>query len=94
MTNLQQISIFLDNSSKQALADKKEELIFYPLLLAFFLRPNEDGLWLCLNKTNYRGVWTNFVDNNSNFHPTLYKSSLGAGRAWGFGAQLIYLLYN
>ena len=70
MTNLQ-ISIFLDNSSKQG--NKKEEIILYPLLFAFFLRPNEDVLWLCLNKTNYRGVWTNFLDNNSNFHPALYE---------------------
>ena len=52
-----------------------ERNIICPLLFAFFPRLglDEDVLWLCLNKTNYRGVWTNFVDNNSNFHPALYE---------------------
>ena len=81
MTN-QQISIFLNNKSSvwQERRDNHR-----PLLFAFFPRLglDEDVLWLCLNKTNYRGVWTNFVDNNSNFHPTLYKSSLGAGASPG-----------
>ena len=41
MTNLQ-ISIFLDNSSKQG--NKEAEIILYPLLFAFFLRPDENVL--------------------------------------------------
>ena len=82
MTN-QQKSIFHDNKSS---VKKRNKYWSNPRCLSFSLGRlglDEDVLWLCLNKTNYRGVWTNFVDNNSNFHPALYErageSSLGPG---------------